>query len=223
MPPCPLKPGHILGNSGIVQLWCNVKILLWSSLIVWRLCYQWCITWFGFLSGCCDKILWQKAITERKSRQWESELAAHMTSPQSRAESNELTTYACSLSTLLCKPGCSTQRMEPPTVGRFSHWWRLSPIGQQNLSNPSLRLSFPVIINCANLTMKTQHQLQWSLPWSLAARKCCPRGIAPVWRPGTCLKMPCINSKAVTRGWGVQLAKCLPSVQEALGSVSNTP
>lgn len=129
MPLCPLKPGHILGNSGIVQLWGNVKILLWSSVTAWRLCYQWCITWFSFLSGCCDKILWQKATIERKSRQWESEVAAHMTSTAKSREqwaNNVCTLVLSSLSTLLCNPGYSTQRMEPPTVGRFSHWWRLS-------------------------------------------------------------------------------------------------
>lgn len=32
MPLCPLKLGHRLVNSEIVQLWCNVMILLWSSL-----------------------------------------------------------------------------------------------------------------------------------------------------------------------------------------------
>lgn len=120
---------HISGNSGIAQLWSNVKILLWSSLTAWRLCYQWCITWFGFLSGCCDKILWQKATIERKSRQWESEVAAHMTSTAKSREqwaNNVCTLVLSSLSTLLCNPGYSTQRMEPPTVGRFSHWWRLS-------------------------------------------------------------------------------------------------
>lgn len=145
--------------------------------------------------------------------------------PQSRAESNELITYACWYSAHFLHY-CVIQDALPRAAhsGQSSHWPRLSPIGQQNLSSPSLRLSFPVIIDCVNLTMKTHHQ--WSLPWSLEARKCYPCGMAPVWKTGACLRMPWISS--TKRRWPeveelVQLAKCLPSVQEALDSVSSMP
>lgn len=160
MPLCPLKSGHILGNSGIVQLWCNVKILLWSSLIAWRLCYQWCITWFGFLSGCCDKILWQKATTERKSRQWASEVAAHMTSTATSRE--QCAKNVCTLVLSSLSPSCVIRGTLPR---EWSHpQWADFPtdedyLGQQNLSSPSLRLSSSMIIDCVNLTMKTQHPI----------------------------------------------------------------